>query len=1654
MSSSKDSFLFRHAAHHTAKAGKPEVWQHFFRAVESHQHLDRQAGHFGNFELTSDDLETYCLPAIVKLQDWDRFVHYSLIAANLRGLAEALAGEDVLEPLTRHGRLDLAESLAGSLSDPLRRARARAVIAGALDRKQVAFDRLFESLLEDLDAAPKPDDGEAAESWCRTLETAAERLAPDLQEHWAPWICCLGAWPDLADRARRAVANGLIANGDLEDPLLWETIGAVGDAGYLLDTLPRRLAAQKPGEPWRLLEPLHGLKPHGEWLSWPACAAIAGRLAAGEATALWRQVAEAWEPAPWSLELVAAGRELWAKLAPEDFDQLAGGIGDVTVQAALRVVRLEQLPGNDAEGGAAAALAAVDRVPFPPQRLHWSLRYLAARPRDAELERGVVAVGAHLARRRYAVPASELCRFLDLVAKVFPQRLRLEVQNVLWAPESRAETLRTLALEAQATELLEELLERVERYASTVASNEAAGFELRLEVLVTVTRRLCARRENLTALDQAVERLLPEEEDTLRAAVAEEMVGVGRGDLAREASRLIRGRLRRRTRLATAAGPELEKLLAPGALYEAVADVDVVADECRALGALLEAPLDPDDLARRRLEEIRGKGRVIQALVDLAWHAFVFQDLHLSRRRQDRPAALIPLRRALGVVESDAWLVALTPELAALGSRLGGTQALAELKEASERILAQSSVPWRLREEALERLLARLLGSSAEGEEKPSVDRCRVAAAFIDWLADLPRTLGDKPEAKELRRHWHRVFPRIVAGFERLPEAATAYLQHPWRTRLGLAPPAGGRAPRKASTSELRGKLRPRWADARLDRFRGAWGDLMPAQEKILELCFAPREERLRRAAEAEADVKADPDVLHALIYLLAAGAPQQVPALVKRLPPAERDRLVLRWIRNGWAPEQNGELLAILDPERVRLGKVWHGLHDDPEDEDAWITAIREMISGSELDPSDPRTVELQRRLWRLDRQRHLPELATATVGALDSGGRKGGERGLRLFLNALVAPRFGHKGSDPQRERLESVAAAARRARSLAGEPDVQDDDDQDPPPASERPAGGLRRWPRTWSNRPARLLTRSQRWSDPGSIALLLGMALLVPITILDGALCLSSEPGGDSSLTWSPPASSAAAALAMVWLGNTWALGTSLSLQTPRELGIRTAVRGLRTLLVGLPLFGLWILPLWRRLTERRTRWLLRARDHPEPGSLAAPGGSARRRSSPFRRLTRAVQWTGRTWGFVGIYLVNFAVVVMAISALAERVAVDDRWLVSAAVLCGVLHAGAGAGMAYFSLGYIRDEKIADWRAAAMASMPVFWLIPWPGLPLLGMMLLVLIPMPRKPLSAEAFAAVGGVGRFPRWSSFLKGTDAQRGGSWWRSLLAAGDSGPARESERELRSLVAYRTKAVTLFFEAAALAWGIQWLETRAGWLSAETVLMLAASLSLCLGTVGLLAMAVRFVRRLMKPENKLPFIDHDLHVDFAAGTQLAFCAGLLFGLGLYQREPALVFGTAILVGLAGAVIHIGPVLLAIFLPVPEESPQQGRARTLWTLAFVSIAMTAVAVPKGAESPSAATFAPFVSLLWIGPLFGTIIGAGSLEWLLHPFRPKLAFSRQTPPRLRRPLAAIAWPAILPLGGLAIPIWIYLREQLWRELEEGWLQQQPPGPTLRV
>ncbi len=64
-----------------------------------------------------------------------------------------------------------------------------------------------------------------------------------------------------------------------------------------------------------------------------------------------------------------------------------------------------------------------------------------------------------------------------------------------------------------------------------------------------------------------------------------------------------------------------------------------------------------------------------------------------------------------------------------------------------------------------------------------------------------------------------------------------------------------------------------------------------------------------------------------------------------------------------------------------------------------------------------------------------------------------------------------------------------------------------------------------------------------------------------------------------------------------------------------------------------------------------------------------------------------------------------------------------------------------------------------------------------------------------------------------------------------------------------------------------------------------------------------------------------------------------------------------------------------------------------------------------------------------------PLAGLAFG----PWLLRSFSVCHLFDHHVPGRVRAALASFAIPAVLPLGGLVIPVWIFLRHRLGSELD---------------
>ncbi len=1092
----RDHYLFSaHVGHKAELAHKADdgAFDELFKLIEETGFLADQAAYFDGFQPGSRDVETHVLPAAVIRKNWPRFLHLALLAANLRGLADALADEAILAALVRHGRRRLALDIAAQLADPATRAEARAVIA-ATEPKAADFSQLLQTLERDLDAVPPPADEETAEAWRTSLVSVARHLGPQLRARWPGWIGRLQKFGDRGQQVWEAVADSCLQADRWAEAGLRQALEAMDDHQRLLAFLPPRLAAAAPRRSWTILDLLER-SPLGEdeRLRWHARIAVLARQARGVTgpdRSAWQHLAG--QPLPWSVELVEIGRALWPKLDEEQIAALERSIderieGDAdrkTVRAALRVVVLKENPSAIA---AERVLAAVQAIPpEKPAHLHWSLRYLAAQrdgPKElrqvAELRRQVAVVARYLFETRYDAPAKDLACFLDLVAEHLPKELERQVENVIWSPVSTPDTLRILASRARERRVLTHLLECVESYAAAVSEDESTGFELRRELLIRLACRLALGERDLASVHQAAERLLPEEEDDLRFAVAAALVAPTPDDaqpavlpleerrqLAQQVCEGIRSRrLELLTRLRiTADKAALKSLLAPGALYRAVATTEAIDDERHALAALLEVPTTPEDLARTHLSQVRDGDRRILGLLDLARHGLAYQRQAYRRPMRDRIAALQPLSRAVGGMASDEHLVAITPELAEAGSERGMTRAVAELQEAFLRLVGQTTVAWPRRREAIETLLVRLGPVLVGGEDKRGrefLTRCRALASLLRWLVQLPAERATEG-VEELREHWHEVLPLVVAAGEQLASPVRWYLHYPlgawiiletlrWVTEF-LDPEL-----RRAACARLEEWLAPRWLRRAPTPWTepasvllAHWSWLKPHQYPAVHLsCATPEERRhqaerlLQQAAASSEKPEQTAASREALIQLLARDQPALVAGLLRQLPGAERQVRSLRLLRHRWVAKGSVSAVARLladKPMRWRA-RLWFGSDDQtpgdetpttPTEQKKWLKAVAALAARGELDPRDPSNAPLRRCLWEIDPELSGPALAGATVGALEVGGIAAAEDALRLWLHAYLSSRPGQE-HPPGRQRSAELEAPIHRARSI---------------------------------------------------------------------------------------------------------------------------------------------------------------------------------------------------------------------------------------------------------------------------------------------------------------------------------------------------------------------------------------------------------------------------------------------------------------------------------------------------------------------------------------------------------------------------------------------------------------------------------------------
>lgn len=572
---------------------------------------------------------------------------------------------------------------------------------------------------------------------------------------------------------------------------------------------------------------------------------------------------------------------------------------------------------------------------------------------------------------------------------------------------------------------------------------------------------------------------------------------------------------------------------------------------------------------------------------------------------------------------------------------------------------------------------------------------------------------------------------------------------------------------------------------------------------------------------------------------------------------------------------------------------------------------------------------------------------------------------------------------------------------------------DDKSGGDPVQDRLADIYRRWARARRQSPWSLWREPQRWFR--EIGIMVAFFATVFLIFVDFArhdarpLELEHLPRGPWQL----------GSLILLFLINAAFLGGMLRSRALRTLPISWRIG--TALACGVPFLGLYAFAAAARWTS-----------HPgpeEPLSLEAPGIS---RLSRLRSLCDRWSRTFVRELSAGLHVVTNLLVLLWISWTVP----GRAWGTIAFSL--LLHAAAASGLVLHALAVARTTgpgRVPLARLLVPASLTLFMV---PMVPFLGL-ILYLFAIPRAPeisLLRTLQQNRSSTARLPRW---LELRDIlRRARRSWRSGPLVSDK--AWElSDTDLSLYWTYVIKAISLGADGATLSWLAFWategVASERG--AAQALITGIASTSLSLGGAGLVLMLLLALRQRARAEGRLGFLDrHPVH-RFLAASQISLATGLFLGGLLFEGDGRRV-GTVVALAAACGVA----VALPRFLLNAPGKDDRATISVGWTISLAILGGSGFEWANGHESADAMLWLLRVCLAFLPWAIPLLLLRRFLLHLLRPFslRDLLnpAFSRP----LRRSLLFLTATAVLPLGGLAVPAWIWIRYRYWPDFEREW------------
>jgi hypothetical protein len=438
--------------------------------------------------------------------------------------------------------------------------------------------------------------------------------------------------------------------------------------------------------------------------------------------------------------------------------------------------------------------------------------------------------------------------------------------------------------------------------------------------------------------------------------------------------------------------------------------------------------------------------------------------------------------------------------------------------------------------------------------------------------------------------------------------------------------------------------------------------------------------------------------------------------------------------------------------------------------------------------------------------------------------------------------------------------------------------------------------------------------------------------------------------------------------------------------------------------GVPVIGLASVPAWRWIAKSRPAWAFHHVRSQASALLSTPTMPGRLAKAEIWMRTHSQHLPELIVWLIGCQIAPFF---SSLSWLAGNGPLEPFRRSALQGACVVLHLLA----AFVGAWYSRSQTS---RLPLRALLP--WLLLVPGLGFLSILLVL-------PRSASV-----------REQRLLAATASEH--RQIRDLPSKPLLGiPRRAGVAEAHRLAFFRLKSLLLAVDAAALSW----LTGRtADWRLGPDLPTSPNEIAILLlpALPGVFLAAACLVAQWMGRCVALRDMGRHQYGRFFALAPLVLMAGLLIG-SLQARGSEPEVGLCLYaIALSAVPLQILSMSLSALTRSATASATDGLLWfLLWSelIALSAFLMSQPATPLARSLEIAFVLAPVWSL-------GLLLALG--RWLLRPFTLRHLADRRLPRRDRAILAGVALTAALPLGGLAIPFWIYAHHRLWPGMERSW------------